>query len=158
MTVPLALAVAIAVAITATAAAQTSRQGAADLAKLLPLRASIYGTPLIGARETVPVMVGQNEAQQVATFRAAMRPVRMGESFQLTVELVRPSGNQPVASDPRTKYEPNGCLIVSPQGFVTITQDGSSDCTPGHVSELRVMMVDAQQIQAWNRYTFKIVE
>ena len=151
---------AMVIALTTTSAcAQNMAQTEADMAKLLPLRVSVYGKQLQGARELEPQAAGKSDTEQKLLFRGGLHPVRLGESFQLTVELERPGGaRQAVTSDPRTRYEPNGCLITSAAGFVTITKSGDS-CGPGDVSDLWVLMVDAtKKAQAWNRVAFVITQ
>lgn len=136
-----------------TSALAQSTSELAHLATLPPLRVSVYGTALIGERELVPTLTGKSNAEQEQLFQAAIRPVRMGESFQLTVKTVN---GDVVTSNPTTKYAVNGCLIVSSSGFVTITMSSSS-CTMLDVSELWVAIVDAdKQTLAWNRYIFKM--
>lgn len=135
--------------------AQTPQEDDAAMAKLQPLRASIYGTPLNGARELQPALAGKGETEGDQIFRAAMRSVRMGESFQVTVQTAQ---GVPVTSDPRTKYAAIGCLIVSASGFVTVAEN-IIPCRTGMLSELWVSMIDANnQSQAWNRYYFVITE
>jgi len=139
--------------------AQTPQEFDAEMAKLLPLRVSIYGKQLQGARELELQAVGKTEAAQKLLFRGGLHPVKLGDSFQLTVELVRPgAASQVVTSDPRLRYEPNGCIIASPSGFVSIVNSGDI-CTPGAVSDLWVLMVDAtKKTQAWNRVVFVITQ
>jgi len=139
--------------------AQTIQDLEAEAAKLPALKASIYGTQLTGARELGAALAGKSDAQGQPIFEAATRPVRIGESFQMTVEMVRPGGaRQDVTADPRTKYAGTGCLLTSTSGFITVAQD-VGPCRPGMVTELWVSMVDQQnRSQAWNRYVFKIVE
>jgi hypothetical protein len=134
-------------------------QTEAEMAKLLPLRVSIYGKQLQGVRELEPQGVGKTVEAQKLLFRGGLHPVKLGDSFQLTVELVRPgAASQVVTSDPRLRYEPNGCMIASPSGFVSIVNSGDI-CTPGAVSDLWVLMVDAtKKTQAWNRVIFVITQ
>lgn len=130
------------------------------MAKLPALRTSIYGVPLTGERELAPTVAGKPDKEVDPMFRAAMRPVQMGESFQLTVELERPGGaRQAVTSDPRTKYLGLTCLTVSASGFVSVSKDPIFSCNKGSPVQLWITMVDAQnQPQAWNRYVFVIAE
>ena len=136
-----------------TSALAQSPSELAHLATLPPLRVSIDGATLTGERELLPAMAGKNNTEQEELFRAAMRPIRMGESFQLTVKS---ADGATVTSSPTTKYAANGCLIVSPSGFVTITMSSSS-CTMLDVSLIWVAIVGAdKQTLAWNRYVFKM--
>lgn len=141
------------------AGAQVLAQTEAEMARLLPLRVSIHGKQLQGVRELEPQSVGKTVEAQKLLFRGGLHPVKLGDSFQLTVDLVRTgAANQVVTSDPRLRYEPNGCMIASPSGFVSIVNSGDI-CTPGAVSDLWVLMVDAtKKIQAWNRVIFVITQ
>lgn len=135
--------------------AQTVQELEAQAAKLPPLRASIYGAPLTGARELDIAMAGKSEADGRSIFRAAARPVKMGESFQVTVKTAQ---GTPVTSDPRTRYAAVGCLIVSTSGFVTVTEN-IGPCRAGMLAQLWVSMVGAnKQAQAGNQYYFVIAE
>ena len=128
------------------------------MARLSPLRTSIYGVLLVGERDLEPAIVGKTFDEGYEIFRSAMHRVRMGESFQLIVELALPGAEpRPVTSDPATKYHPNGCLLVSTSGFVTIahTEPG---CGPGDVSELWTVLLDGAQVRAWNHYVFLVVK
>ena len=80
-----------------TGALAQSTSELAQLATLPPLRVSVYGTALTGERELVPTMAGKNNAEQEQLFKAALRLVRMGESFQLTVQTVN---GETVTSNP----------------------------------------------------------
>lgn len=101
------------------------------------------------------MMVGKNTAEQEQLLTTAVRPIRMGESFQLTVKTVDGAN---VTSNPTTKYTANGCLIVSSSGFVTITM-ASTSCTMLDVSLIWVGTVDAdKKTLAWNRYVFKMTQ
>lgn len=141
------------------AGAQTLAETEAELAKLLPLRVSIYGKQLQGVRELEPQGAGKAVEAQKLLFRGGLHPVKLGDSFQLTVELVRPgAASQVVTSDPRLRYEPNGCMIASPSGVVSIVNSGDI-CTPGAVSDLWVLMLDShRKTQAWNRVIFVITQ
>jgi hypothetical protein len=67
--------------------------------------AVIYGTRLDGERELNARMVNKSDAEQRKLFQSALRHGRMGESFQLTVELVLPNGTtRNVTSDRSVKY------------------------------------------------------
>jgi len=136
-------------------AAQTVQELEAQAAQLASLRASIYGTPITGARELDIAMAGKSVADGRSIFRAAARPVRMGESFQVTVETAQ---GTPVTSDARTRYAAVGCLMVSTSGFVTVTEN-TGPCRTGMLAQLWVSMIDANnQAQAGNQYYFVIAE
>ena len=64
------------------------------MAKLLPLRVSIYGKQLQGVLELALQGVGKTVEAQKLLFRGGLHPVKLGDSFQLTVELVRPGAKE----------------------------------------------------------------
>ena len=132
------------------------------LYKLPALRVSIYGTRLDGEREVDLTLADKGDAEQKKIFESALRPVRMGESFQLTVELVHPNGStRNVTSDPGVGYFGIGCLLASSSGFITVVDEGvtRSLCDPGSLTTLYVFMNDDnKQTQAWNNVFFRIIK
>lgn len=135
------------------AIAQVAQSIDQQMQALPPLRASVGSTPLSCERELDAAMVGKTEAQAESLFASAVRQVRLQEPVQLTVRL----GSVNVTSDPRTKYLPNACLIVTKFGLVTAAQLEPT-CVPGTTTDLMVVMDDATTTKAWNRCFFRITQ
>lgn len=125
--------------------AQTSAERDAQMNSLPVLRASIYGQQLSGEREV----------SDPATLQQAMRPIKQGDSFQLTVELINADGSRtPVTNDPRIRYAGEGCFLISAAGFVSATLD---KCIVKAFPTLHVALVDGanNRTLAWNSYYFR---
>ena len=145
------------IAATFAVSAQTVQELETEAAKLPALKASIYGSALVGFRELEPELAGKSAAEAHPIYAAAARPVRMGEQFQVTVQTV---GGRNITANPRTKYAGTGCLVTSAQGFVTVSES-IGPCRVGVITELWVSLVDGANppdSRAWNRYAFRIVE
>lgn len=121
------------------------------------LKVTINGVSVSGEREVLEATEVQGSSQAQQIFNAAVIPVARNEAFQLVVEVLYKDGStETLTKSGRLRYEHDGCLTVSAEGFVTVTP--TSSCSGiADAPRLTIVVLGADgRVQGWNRYQFEV--
>jgi hypothetical protein len=121
------------------------------------IKVTINGSAVDGEREVLEAteLRGTKQARRIVD--SSVIAVTRNESFQLVVEALYKDGStDTLTKSRRLQYESDGCITVSPEGFVNITPmatcSGQADAP-----RLTVVLLDSEgHVEGWNRYQFEV--